>query len=127
MTDMKQIHEFAVKWLDKFSDEAIDYIELVDHYMADDCETLGFKMDCGDAFSEKYGKAVHDSEALEQIIAEVTDIPLLGSAVYSQWRYFNHWAYCAEAILEPENRAWFTIALSRMGELAECHMEQFKC
>lgn len=38
MADMKQIHEFAVKWYDKFMDKKINYIELVDHYMADDCE-----------------------------------------------------------------------------------------
>ena len=36
MADMKQIHEFAVKWYDKFRDKKINYIELVDHYMADD-------------------------------------------------------------------------------------------
>ena len=55
MADMKQIYEFAVKWYDKFRDKNINYIELVDHYMADDCEALGFVMDCGHAFSQKYG------------------------------------------------------------------------
>lgn len=119
MADMKQVYEFAVKWFDKFRDETINYIELVDHYMADDCEVLGFEMDSGNAFSEKYGEASNDSKALEHIIGEVTDIPLLGSAIYSQWRYFNHWAYCAEEILEAENRAWFMMALSRLGELAK--------
>lgn len=114
MADMKQIYEFAVKWYDKFRDKNINYIELVDHYMADDCEALGFVMDCGHAFSEKYGKAVNDFEALERVIGQITDIPLLGSAIYSQWRYFNHWAYSSEEILEPQNRAWFTIALSRL-------------
>lgn len=126
MAAMKQIYEFAVKWYDKFSDKKINYIELVDHYMADDCEALGFVMDCGHAFSEKYGNAVNDFEALERIIGQITDIPLLGSAIYSQWRYFNHWAYSGEEILEPQNRAWFTIALSRLSELAECQLKRFK-
>lgn len=126
MADMKQIHEFAVKWYDKFRNKKTTYIELVDHYMADDCEALGFVMDCGHAFSEKYGKAANDFEALERIIGEITDIPLLGSAIYSRWRYFNHWAYSGEEILELKNRAWFTMALSRLGELAECHMKRFK-
>lgn len=126
MADMKQIREFAVKWYDKFSDKKINYIELVDHYMADDCEALGFKMDCGHAFTEKYGDAASKVEALERIIGQVTDIPLLGSAIYSQWRYFNHWAYSGEEILEPQNRAWFTMALSRLGELAECQLKRFK-
>lgn len=65
-------------------------------------------------------------EALERIVGEITDIPLLGSAIYSQWRYFNHWAYSGEEILEPKNRAWLTIALSRLGELAECQLKRFK-
>ena len=126
MADMKQIQKFAAKWYGKFSDKKINYIELVDHYMADDCEALGFVMDCGHAFSEKYGNAANNFEALEDIVGEITDIPLLGSAIYSQWRYFNHWAYSGEEILEPQNRAWFTMALSRLGELAECHMKRFK-
>ena len=118
VADMKQIHNFAVKWFDKFSDKKINYLKLVDHYMADDCEALGFIMDCGHAFAEKYGNAASNSEALERIIYQVTDIPLLGSAIYSRWRYFNHWAYSGEEILEPQNRKWFIIALSRTRELA---------
>ncbi len=125
MADMKQIHEFAVKWFDKFRNKKINYLELVDHYMADDCEALGFVMDCGHAFTEKYGDAASNSEALERIIGQVTDIPLLGSAIYSRWRYFNHWAYSGEEILETQNRAWFTIALSRLGEVAECQLKRF--
>lgn len=126
MAEMAQIHEFAVKWYDKFKDKNINYIELVDHYMADDCDALGFEMDCGHAFSEKYGNAANNFEALESIIGQVTDIPLLGSAIYSQWRYFNHWAYSGAEILEPQNRAWFTIALSRLAELTDGHVVLFK-
>ena len=84
MPDMKQIHDFAVKWCDKFRDQNINYIDLVDHFMADDCVALGFEMDCGHAFSEKYGQAANNYEALDRIIDDVTDIPLLGSAIYSQ-------------------------------------------
>lgn len=73
MADMKQIHEFAVKWFSKFRDKKTNYIDLVDHFMADDCEALGFEMDCGHAFVEKYGNAASNCEALEQIIGQVTD------------------------------------------------------
>ena len=117
MADMNQIHEFAVRWCDKFKDPKTDYIELVDHYMADDCEALGFIMDCGHAFSEKYGSAAGNSNELAKIIDEVDDIPLLGSAIYSQWRYFNHWADSGEEILEPRNREWFILALNRLALL----------
>ena len=77
MLDMKQVHSFAVKWCDKFRNQQINYIELVDHYMADDCEALGFEMDCGDEFSKRYGSAVHDYEELDKIIDYVNDIELL--------------------------------------------------
>lgn len=43
-------YEFAIKWIEKLKDENINFIELVDHFMADDCEALGFEMDCGHAF-----------------------------------------------------------------------------
>lgn len=117
MADMNQIHEFAVKWCDKFRDQKINYIELVDHFMADDCAALGFEMDCGHAFEERYEQAVYDYEALDRIIDDVDDISLLGSAIYSRWRYFNHWAYSGEEILEHKNRAWFILALSRLAML----------
>lgn len=118
MVDLKDINEFAVKWIAKFRDENINYIELVDHYLADDCAALGFEMDCGRAFSEKYGFAVNNYEDLKNIIDEVTDIPLLGSAIYTRWRYFNHWAYDGREILEPKNIAWFILALSRLEVLS---------
>ena len=101
---IRSVHTFAEKWLEKFKDDNTNYIELVDHYFADDCSELGFEMDCGNAFSEKYGAAVNDSNALKQIIDTVDDIPLLGSAVYSQWRYFNHWDDLWEGSLEREER-----------------------
>ena len=118
MEDNKQIYEFAVKWCDKFLDQHADFIELTDHWMADDCAALGFKMDCGHSFAEKYGDAVNRVEELERIIGNITDINLLGSAIYSRWRYFNHWAYTGAEILEPQNRAWFILALKRMALLA---------
>lgn len=119
MKNRNQIHDFAVKWMDKFRDQNINYIELVDHYMADDCVALGFEMDCGHAFERVYGKAVYDREALDKIIDNVTDIPLLGSAIYSRWRYFNHWAYSGAEITEPENRTWFILALGRLAMLTD--------
>ena len=119
MADMKQIHDFAVKWCNKFRDQNINYINLVDYLMADDCIALGFEMDCGSAFSEKYGQAVNNHEALDVTIDDITDIPLLGSAIYSQWRYFNHWAYDVTEILKPQNRAWFILALSRLALLSK--------
>lgn len=119
MTKINKTYLFAKKWYEKFNDENISYIELVDHYMADDCFELDFKMDCGDAFYREYGSAINDYSELEKVISKVRDIDLLGSAIFSRWRYFNHWAYSGEEILEPKNRKWFIIALNRLAELTK--------
>lgn len=118
-SDLKLVKDFTVKWVDKFRDPDINYLELVDHFISDECAALGFNMDCGNAFSEKYGEAVNDYEELLKIIDDVDDIDLLGSAIYSQWRYFNHWAYSGAEIVEYKNRSWFILALSRLAILAE--------
>lgn len=115
--DKRKIHDFAVNWQEKFSDTASDYIELVEHHLGDECVALGFEMDCGNAFTEKYGKAAFDSRALGQVIDSVDDVMLLGSAIFSRWRYFNHWAYTGAEILEPQNIEWFNMALTRLKNL----------
>ena len=119
VADLKQINEFACKWIEKFNDPNVQYVELVEPWMGDDCCALGFEMDCGHAFSEKYKEAFNDYNALKGIIDDVTDISLLGSAVHSQWRYFNHWAYSGAEILLPENKAWFLLILERIKTLSE--------
>lgn len=115
----KDIYEFAVKWSEKFREPDISYIELADYYLADDFSSLGFEMDCGEAFEEKYGRAVCDAKTLDSIIENIDDIALLGSAIYSRWRYFNHWAHDAVDILSESNRSWFIIALNRLIELSK--------
>lgn len=118
MAKLSDIHTFAVFWTSRFKNPDINYAELVDHCLADDCAALGFEMDSGKAFGEKYGAAVYDVKPLMRIIDSVDDIPLLGSAIYSRWRYFNHWAYDAREILERENLEWFITALGRLDELS---------
>lgn len=39
---LEQVNAFATKWVDKFRDQKISYTDLVDHYLADECEALGF-------------------------------------------------------------------------------------
>lgn len=116
--EQNKTYEFAIRWIEKFKKENIDFLELVDHFIADEFEKLGFKMDCGDAFGKQYGKAVYDNRELVRIIDSIDDINLLGSAIYSRWRYFNHWAFDAAEILNPQNRDWFITALERLSILA---------
>lgn len=126
LSKQNKMYVFAIKWLKKFKDEETDFVEFVDCFMADDCEELGFEMDCGHAFQAAYGKAVSDYRELEHIVDEIFDTSLLGSAIFSRWRYFNHWAYNAADILLPENREWFILALDRLSALTNVKVNIFE-
>jgi len=122
MVDMKEIYDFSIKWLDKFHDRNIDYKELVGASLGEDCAALGFKIDFGSDFLKKYGKF----EKLSKVIEGVKDISLLGSAIYSQWRYFNHWALYPKSILEAHNIAWFILALGHLAILSRYNLFYFE-
>ena len=74
-----------------------------------------FEMDCGESFIAAYGdKAWHSHRELSSVIGKADDVRILGSAIFSQWRYFNHWAY---GHATEEDKEWFLIILRRMQEL----------
>lgn len=116
---IKKINVFAKKWIKKFTDDNINYVELVDHYLADDCDEIGFIMDCGRSFSEKYGKAFEGYLELEPVINDIYEIDLIGSAIYSKWRFYNHWAYDSSSILCNTSRDWFIAMFERIIEITE--------
>ncbi|GMW04540.1 MAG: hypothetical protein AMXMBFR85_05230 [Dehalococcoides mccartyi] len=113
------VHAFAVKWFDKFRDTKTVSHEVEEPAFADECFSLGFEMDCGKAFEAAYPntKAFNDYRELDQIIDSIDNIHLLGSAIFSRWRYFTHWASPGEDILAFENRSWFITALGRLESL----------
>ena len=114
--DSQSIHDFAIKWLDEFKTNERFYTIFDDVKLADDCISLGFEMDCGNSFKDKYGDAVYSNIELNKVIDDVDDIALLGSAIFSRWRYFNHWSY---GHAEQKDREWFIIALSRLESLTK--------
>lgn len=117
----KQVHAFAANWSMKFANpDTTPYELLDDQNFPDSCFSFGFKMDCGEMFMEKYSsEALNKVGALQKVIADIDDIDFLGSAIFSQWRYFNHWAYSPEEINTPNARAWFVCALSRLMALTQ--------
>ena len=77
---------------------------------------LGFKMDCGHSFIAAYGQeAWNDTQSLAAVVERIDDARLIGSAIFSQWRYFNH-----EAVehAQEKDRQWFLIMFRRLRELS---------
>ncbi|OWV14614.1 hypothetical protein [Fibrobacter sp. UWB5] len=82
----------------------------------EDCRNLGFEMDCFESF-EKLCNC--DSEntlgnSYKELFAVCSDYHVLGNAIFSQWRYYNHWADDVKAEFDAE---WFRLAFKRLLEL----------
>ena len=75
------------------------------------CEKSKWKMDCGHSF----GQLTFDGTNLKDDLPRVTDIGLLGSGVYSQWRYITHWSF-NEQLLDEKNREWFLMVMPYLRE-----------
>ena len=75
-------------------------------------------MDSGKSFVEKYGKdAFWNTKDLEKIIDSEKDVLFLGTAIFSKWRYNNHWSMGGESIRDRESLLWFNIMIRRIKEL----------
>lgn len=105
------ISDFCCKWRKCFENFNIHRFE--DEF-GRDCAGLGFVMDGGNGFREKYHTMPSEPEDLQAVIDNVDDLEVLGSLVYSYWRYLTHWcmAFNVEQSVE-----WFDIAFWRMAEL----------
>ena len=55
-------------------------------------------------------------DSLEKVIDGIDDVQLLGSAIFSKWRYYNHWAM-GESIRDEESMRWFNMITKRILEL----------
>ena len=112
------IHLFAKEFLAKLKDESVPEHEIMDSSIGDKFFELKFKMDCGEKYIKKYGeRAFKDPVAFESVCKDICSIDLLGSAIFSQWRYYNHWA--CSSIRGDESMQWFTLALNRLIELTK--------
>lgn len=113
MLDEGKVNQFAMKWLEKYQSEKTMEFE-VEEGFGEECFSLGFKMDCGNAFETTFPNtnAFNSYEELEKIIEQIEDIDLFCSAIFSKWRYVTHWAEAD--LLESKNRRWFIIAFSRL-------------
>jgi len=117
MAANKEIHEFAIRWFEKYRNSSTKEYEVGEGF-GDGCFALGFEMDCGKAFEAEFPdtNALNDYEALDKIIEQVQDVSLLCSAIFSKWRYVTHWTF-GEQLLSPQNRPWFILAFGRLVAL----------
>ena len=119
IADKKKIRRFALVWCEMYKHHATipGYFFEDIEFMGESLSELGFIMDCGESAENAFpGVGVlNDNEALQSVIDQF-DIQTLGNAIYSQWRYFNHWSM---APMEEKDYQWFVIALSRLAELCE--------
>ena len=76
---------------------------------------LGFEMDCGHSYEEKYGLPLGEKLDAETGFPRIDSVVVLGNAVFSQCRYLTHWSggYGEEAAV------WLIGALRRLEELCE--------
>ena len=101
--------DFAQKYLDYFermvAGDRVMYAFFDDRAFPDECWSLGFEMDCGQSFIKTCGEEAWRSvDALQRIIDSITNTKMIGSVIFSQWRYFNHWADCG-----PKNARCFSV------------------
>jgi len=119
MAANEEIQSFAKKWLEIYSNENNTVFELASDNLGVECEILGFDMDCGKSFESAYPDtgAFNDYRKLERIIDKIEDTHLIGCAIFSQWRYYTHWAYSCDEIATLKSRAWFIMMFRRLEQL----------
>lgn len=113
----KAIHLFAKKWVKLLSNKTPPYKEF-EYDLGEECEALGFQMDCGHEFVRLYPGYFSLDKTFDDISESITDIDVLGSAIFSQWRYLTHWTFFGYT-LDKQTTSWFIAALSRMIELTK--------
>ena len=114
------IKQFTEKYIDYFLNdfdlESASYYKFFDSSVfPNECWSLGFEMDCGQSFAEAFGdKAWRNERGLFGVIDKTNDLHIIGSELFSQWRYFNHWSY---GHATEKDKEWFLMLLQRMQEL----------
>ena len=122
--ELLKIRNFAEFWLGmyKFHNSVCFYNYGDGCFLGDSLASLGFEMDSGKSYCEKFGEThLSEIEELRQHLPEM-DIQLLGNLIYSQWRRWNHWN--DYEYMEEKDFEWFVIAFERLLDLATVRYEE---
>lgn len=87
---------------------------LLDKSFGDEMKAAGFEMDCGHGLHDKYGVGF---DGVLSIIDRINDIDDIGAAIFSHWRYFQHWADSADEIYDYLD--WFIAMFAKLKQLVE--------
>lgn len=119
LANKQRIRRFALIWKQMYENHKTTpfYFFEDSAFVGEGMADLGFEMDCGKSLEAAFpgANAFQDNAALERIIEQL-DLQTLGNAIFSQWRYWNHWSM---STMEEENFQWFVIAFSRLAELTK--------
>lgn len=117
------IEAFVEKWTDEVKEIKDDptgrkLCRFLDNVEFDsDCCRYGFEMDAFNAVNRLYGDGSLEPKrdiSLGRMFSIVKDKQALGNAIFSKWRYYNHWAYDAASEF---NADWFLAAFKRLEKL----------
>lgn len=116
MSTRAEIHRCAVQWRAVVEAPAVSW-RLFDDFepLGAKMAALGFQMNCGAAIEAAY-PGIHWSDLTEwqSLLPQIADVPLLTSAIFSQWRYWNHWSAAPPS---DADLRWFALAFARLAEL----------
>ena len=113
------INRFARKWLAAIKEDYDFYEFFGSPDLGEEARAIGFEMDKGESLAKAFpqlrswGEPEEFAKVLED---ERMTLPILGAAVFSHWRYFNHWAWGPPSEGELQ---WFVMALEKMVEMTE--------
>lgn len=116
-----EVRERRLNGITRFAEEQLLFLkegrfnDFLAPWVGDAMHELGFEMDCGESFYARYGFAESDGPVrLRAELGRVDDLDVLGSGIFSAWRFWNHWAM---APMGEEDIEWFCVALERLIEL----------
>lgn len=114
------LYEFCQKYIEYFKGLKREppedrYCFIESPVFVQECISFGFQMDCGESFIKKYGAdAWNNEESLVRIIDSVSDVKVIGSGIFSKWRYYNHWCDSSEELYN--GTGWFLALFRRLEE-----------
>lgn len=119
LASLSDIRRFALVWEQMYiNHKNIPYDFFEDSFfIGESMMQLGFEMDCGNSFKNAFPDVELSSDDLtswKNILKEI-DLMTLGNALFSQWRWFNHWN---EAEIKENDFEWFTLGFARLAELS---------